>query len=135
MRKLILFSLMSLLIINLTGCSFKKPKIKDATGQPAWVTNPRLAGNLVGLGSAKQHFNGPSAQRELAMSRALDELARQQGVNVSSILVTHSQASSAGTSSKLASQSEQTTQGVKVTARIYDEYHNGNELFILMVAD
>lgn len=111
------------------------PAVHNPYARPAWVDNPRLAGERVGLGSAKQHMQGYNAQRQLAVSRALDELARQQGVEINNILVTQSKGSAMGTSSSLHTSSEQKVSGAQVTARIAEEWNSGGELFILMVAD
>lgn len=138
MSRLIIISSLLVLIISTTACvptANTKEEAANPYGPPAWVLNPRLAGNIVGLGSAKQHMNGFSAQRQLAISRALDEIARQQGVEVSSILVTEGRSSGFGTSSKLNTASEQKVSGASVNARIAEEWNSGSELYVLMVAD
>jgi len=83
------------------------------------------------------HVKGKSAQRKLAISRALDEIASQMGVEVKSILSSHVQANGAAASSSMESYSFQTTDGKTVKASIKEMWFDKrmNELHVWMVAE
>lgn len=126
----------AIVITTISACSLL-PSNSSSTlrEQPSWVTNPSSAGKIVGLGSAKSHIKGPAAQRALAMSRALDEIAKQKGVSVSNIVTTQGSMSATRASSSLQTVSQQVVNNNQVHAVIKDEWNSGDELFILMVAE
>ena len=53
---------------------------------PEWVTNPSKNGIIGGVGYCAAHINGYAGQKELASKRALEDIARQKGVLVNSIM-------------------------------------------------
>lgn len=57
---------------------------------PEWVLNPSKNGVIGGVGYCAAHVDGISGQRELASKRALEEIDRQKGVQVDSIMVVSS---------------------------------------------
>lgn len=126
------FILASLLVLG--GCSSSSPKPNP---QPDWVTHPYIANKTVAIGSANIHYHGKVAQRKLAISRALDEIASQQGVNVSSQVIRHDQRDGSRASGKSDIYSFQTSDNKVVNAHIKDTWSNPrtDELFIWMVAD
>ncbi|HKM16450.1 MAG TPA: hypothetical protein VJY63_11110 [Marinospirillum sp.] len=131
MKHLFKMLLIALLTTTLLGC-IAQPQPKKPQ-RPAWMDNPRAVGDIVGLGQAGFHFNGKAAQRELATSRALDEIARQMGVTVSSIMVINQQHTSMGSSTNMAATSEQSVKGSVVNAVVHDEWLEGDTLYIIMV--
>lgn len=133
MKKLFKTLFFALLTVNLLACTAQQPAKKPV--RPAWMDNPRAVGEIVGLGQAGYHFNGKAAQRELATSRALDEIARQMGVTVSSIMVINQQHTSMGSSSNMAATSEQSVKGNVVNAVVHDEWLEGDTLYIIMVGN
>ncbi len=60
---------------------------------PEWVLNPSKDGIVGGVGYCAAHINGVNGQRELASKRALEEIARQKGVYIDSIMVVSSKSS------------------------------------------
>jgi len=68
-----------------TACQKRdiKPIIVE---EPTWVLQPSIDGKIGAVGSAREHFKGKTAQRRLAISRALDELSQQSGVTVHSTI-------------------------------------------------
>lgn len=104
---------------------------------PSWVFLPSINGKIGGVGISKIHIDGKTAQRELAIHRALDEIARQMSVNVSSIQKINTYGTKDYTTTTVESYSFQTTQGQNVKAIIkefwYDE--NKDELYVWMVCE
>lgn len=137
MKNLFKALLITLLATSLFACSSQPQQAAQPQGlqRPAWIDNPRSVGKTVGVGQAGYHFKGRSAQRELATSRALDEIARQMGVTVNSIMVINQQHTNASSNVNLSSSSEQSVQGRVVNAVIHDEWKEGDNLYILMVAN
>lgn len=120
----------------LAGCGQPAPK-GESGGMPEWVYNPGMSGKIGGVGSAITHVRGRAAQREMAISRALDEIARQMGVKVSNVLSTQASAGEGGASSSMQTYSFQTTDGRTVKATIKAMWHDSyrNELFVWMVVE
>jgi hypothetical protein len=88
-------------------------------GKPAWFWSPNDGDILGGVGEAGTHVDGIAAQRQLAVHRAIEDIAKQKGVTVSSVqtLQQHTTESSS-TSSTLDVYSVQTVSGITVTARV-----------------
>lgn len=133
MIRVIVAALAAMLI---AGCGEPAPRAAS-NGMPEWVYNPGMSGKIGGVGSAITHVKGRAAQRETAISRALDEIARQMGVKVSNVVSTQAQAGEGSASSSMQTYSFQTTDGRTVKARIkamwLDSYRN--ELFVWMVVE
>ena len=69
-----------------TSCSSIQLQ-QTQNAKPHWIQFP-FQNNIVGaVGFSSIHFNGKSAQRKLALTRALEELAFQANVDISSITV------------------------------------------------
>jgi len=83
MHKLLLSTFLLLLVLS--GCSTQKelPPVK----KPNWIDYPSSDQLIGAVGSAMPHFKGKTAQRRLAISRAIDELAQQGGVQVQSTIL------------------------------------------------
>jgi hypothetical protein len=87
-------------------------------GKPAWFWTPNEGELLGGVGEAGTHIDGLNAQRQLAVSRAIEDIARQKGVTVSSIQTVKQQATETSSSTSLDVYSIQTVSGITVTARV-----------------
>jgi hypothetical protein len=127
-------TLIFLLIGFLGGCATDQPKVNT---RPEWVDNPYIANKTVAVGTAQTHYYGKVAQRKLAISRALDELAAQQGVKVSSLVKRHDQRDGSRASAKSDIYSFQTTDNRTVHAHIKATWTDPrtDEIYIWMVAD
>lgn len=105
---------------------------------PEWVTNPSANGVIGGVGYCAAHINGYTGQKELASKRALEDIARQKGVLVNSILLVSSKSSSdvkmPDTTAKNIS-SYKTQQNIK--AYIKEIWVNpvNKEMYIYMIAE
>ncbi len=123
---LLLGGLVSLLLIF--GCASKREL-------PEWVYNYKSKkGQICGVGSSGVHMKGFPYQRATAVARAIDEIARQKNVSVSSSLESYMEGSSSGSASSLSVYSVQTTEGEVIRARIVESYYNRdtNEFYVLM---
>ncbi|MEA2100060.1 MAG: hypothetical protein U9P72_08020 [Campylobacterota bacterium] len=77
----IFYSSIILIGLVLTGCNSTQPKPKHSKFErPNWLNNT-LGG---AVGSCGSHMKGKAAQEELALDRALTELAKQKKAIVSS---------------------------------------------------
>ena len=121
---------MAFLILILAACGSKQSTVagKDnnlVRGKPAWYWAPTDGGSLGGVGESGLHINGPSAQRQLAVSRALEDLARQKGVMVSSVQeITHSATNHSEGTTQMATYSVQTVDGTRVTAYVREVWQD-----------
>ncbi len=128
-------TLFLLLLLILAGGCGSKPQPSEPP--PKWVTHPYKNGKTGAVGSAQIHFKGNSEQRKLAISRALDELAQQQGVEVSSQIARQDARDGMFVSSKSEIYSFQKNSGEIIYAHIEAVWKNPRtgELFIWMLKD
>lgn len=105
------------------------------TRSPSWIHNSVVSGKIAGIGISGQHINGKSAQRSLAVKRAIDEIAVQLGVSVNNVALIGSKASGSGSSTSVESYSFQTVDGKVVKAVIKDTWTDPqtDELYVWMV--
>lgn len=85
-----------LFIIVISGCagvSNNKAVDNNSVIMPEWIVNPSKNGVIGGVGYCPAHVDGISGQRELASKRALEEIARQKGVDVDTVMIVSSSAS------------------------------------------
>lgn len=115
---LILFALL------FVGCNENPVPAKQQTieARPEWITNPNLGGVIGSVGSSGPHFKGPAYQRKLAISRALDELALQQGVEIDLVAKREENLVNDNFRSSTDIQTEQKVQNAHVTAHIKATY-------------
>jgi len=113
----------------------KGPKLID--GKPEWYYNPSSGGKVGGVGVSGIHKDGKTGQKQLAVERALSEIARQMGVKVDSYSSLYSQSNSGGSSVEGRSTSFFTTEGKTVNARIVEMWEDpySKELYIWMVSE
>jgi hypothetical protein len=103
--------------------------------RPSWVFNSAVSGKVAGIGISGQHINGKSAQRSLAVKRAIDEIASQLGVSVDNVALIGLVGNSSGATKSIESYSFQTVDGQVVKAVIKDTWldFQTDELYIWMV--
>ncbi len=104
---------------------------------PPWVANPNLGGQTGGCGSAGIHIKGPHAQRELAVSRAIDELARQMQVKVSNITAVKISGNRDRVNADIKSYSVHTSKGMELRVKIKDvwQHPRTGRLYVWAVID
>jgi len=101
---------------------------------PDWVYHYDSKGRRCGVGFASPHIKGIAYQRALAISRAIDEIARQLSVKVDTKLETYMAGSKGSMSSGLSSFSVHTTTGQSVKAEIIEAWKDNykDEFYVLM---
>lgn len=104
--------------------------------RPAFIHNPSPDGRMGGVGIARVHIRGPQAQRQLAISNAIDELARQKGTQVQSWQATHTSGSQESATTQMETVSIQTTSGETIRAVIRQIWEDPatKELYVWMVS-
>jgi hypothetical protein len=120
-----------------TPVSVAIPSNQAAVLLPKWVYEPSQDGKIGGVGISKPHFKGKTAQRMLAISRALDEIARQMGVEIVSLQKITTSGTSQNAKTDLESYSFQTASGRVVRAKIesFWEDTSTDELYVWMVVE
>jgi hypothetical protein len=134
-----------ILVLVLGGCQSTATRDSShstpaaVVARPGWFAQPAGPdGQLGGVGIARTHLKGPSFQRQTAIARALDEIARQLGVEVASVLEDRTQASErGGLQSSTAIYSVQTTRGEVVRARLREiwVHPQTNEVYAWMTVE
>ncbi len=89
---------------------------------------------IVGVGIAKRNYYGEAAQRKSAISKALNEIAYQKGVKVTSISASSAAKYGNRVNRNYQSYSLQTVNGKSVKAKIIKECKKDGKLYILMEA-
>lgn len=104
-------------------------------GQPSWVNNPSVSDKIAGIGICGIHVNGKTAQRNLAIQRAVDEIAAQLGVTVNNVALVSTKGTSSAASTSVESYSLQSVDGKVVSAVIKGTWTDPktSELYIWMV--
>lgn len=139
-RILSAFFILSFLFIFVSGCASKHSSSSSVSNIqiPEWVTNPSKNGVIGGVGYCAAHINGYAGQKELASKRALEDIARQKGVLVNSIMLISSKSSNStklpDTTSKNIS-SYQTQQSVKAYIKEIWVHPVSKEMYIYMIAE
>ena len=122
--------LASFIALFIIGCG--------AAGAPDWTLMPPSDGKIYGVGSSPIHVKGQTFQRALAVSRAIDEIASQKKVKVTSTL---ERAESIAASGKVFSAAQkysvQTVEGQDVSAQIKEIYQDprSKRIFVLMISN
>ena len=120
-----------------SGCA-NTPKPRT-TVKPGWVLNPNYNGKRGAVGVAgKTYDQRVSTQRKLAIERALDELALQQGVKVELSMQKEEHFRNEHTSTSMDSASSYETSGTSaITAHIEDVWEDPytGELYVWLVLD
>ena len=132
-------SLLFVLSIFFIACqNTPSPKTTAATVQkPEWIYQPSINGKVGAVGSAMPHFKGTAAQRRLAISRGLDELSQQSGVNVQSTIKRNEKRLGSLTNSSAEVFTIQNSANETIKAHIEDIWvePRTKEIFIWLVAD
>ena len=77
---------MGLVALVLGGCTSSISSLTGGTEEPKWLIDPYVESDkIAAVGCAGQHFNGVEAQKKLAISRAIDQIATQTKVSVSNV--------------------------------------------------
>lgn len=123
MKKLVLITIPAVML--LTGCSMNQiMSPKKESSKPKWFLDPYMDNDkYAAVACAKEHFNGPSAQKKLAISRAIDEIAKSKEVSVNSNTLRTRSSGSLGSSSAMNSSSLQNVDNVKISTKVKDVYH------------
>lgn len=133
-KSYIILILISLISIGCTFREVKAPKDEMIGGRPSWFFSPTQGKyKYGGVGVAGRSTRGLSGQRQLAISRAVDELAIQIGVSVENVIETTQKQ----TSSTYQSYSIQSTTGEVFQAILMDIWidERTRELFAWMVIE
>ncbi|MDH3975494.1 MAG: hypothetical protein OEV42_14550 [Deltaproteobacteria bacterium] len=137
-----LFPLIIILLL-LSACAATEekkappPPAKIKVNAPDWILHYKNDRKICGIGISKPHIKGLPYQRLLAISRGIDEIARQLGVTVETKLETYMTGTSESVSTGLSSYSVQTSNGRTVEAEIEKAWINEEteEFFVLMCMD
>ncbi len=127
-----------ILLVFVYACAEKNVTAPAPVQKPEWLWKPSDGGKIGGVGIAKEHIRGLDEQRKLAVSRAIDSIAAQLGVQVQNVTVLESHATSAGAAStRIDSYSVHTVQGNTVKASVKEFWTDPqtNELYVWMVLE
>lgn len=119
----------------LAGCNNTQPKVQQKHSKyekPEWINNT-LGG---AVGSCGSHMNGNSAQEEVAMNRALRELAKQKKANISSQSTSMQTENGIGYTSTNSNKTQINTD-IQVSSKVKAKWRDPktNTFYIWMVAE
>ncbi len=135
--KLFLLLLLSNVTISCASTEESEINETDKITMVERMNNCHSKGKLCGVGISKPHIKGFFYQKATAISRSIDEIARQLGVEVKVKLDHYLKGSGSGGTSGLSSYSVQTTSGKTVTAQIKDTWYSKKteELYVCMCTE
>ncbi|WP_430461285.1 hypothetical protein ACQUQU_00445 [Thalassolituus sp. LLYu03] len=115
--------MLSLLVLS--GCA-----AKPASSTPHWLTNP---GDGV-VASCGFNIKGRYAQEQCAQTRAREQLAARQGVDVSSVSLLTEQVRNEFSNVTLAKETRETVNKTTVKARVVDSWYDAqrDEYYVWM---
>jgi len=123
--------------VTFSGCNGAPKPVLN--GKPAWILNPNYNGKKGAVGVAGRTYDQRvSTQRKLAIQRALDELALQQGVKVELSMQKEEHLRNDHASTSVDSKSSyKTTSSNAITAHIEDVWQDKmtGEIYIWLVLD
>lgn len=133
MRNIMVF-IFSLFLVS---CFSKNNVNSEYSAAPEWVYGNTPSGKICYVGSSMPHVSGKPYQRALALSRAIEGIARQKNVKVNVEVESLMSGTSQGASTSMNVYSVQTTEGAVVKAKIEKIWINpeNSEIFILMCED
>ncbi len=133
MRKLTLIFL-CVCACSLISCSSGQ-NIKLENGKPYWYWRPNVVDQPGGVGISGMHIKGLNAQRALAIQRAIDDIARQLGVEVKNFTKSTTVGNQDSVRTGLESYSIQMVDGTTVKATIRELWEDPvtDELYVWMV--
>ena len=132
--------LIVIFLFILTGCSHNNIVVtpKNDYQRPSWIyLSPSQNGKIGGIGVSGKHIDGFTGQRELAISRALDEIAKQLGTTVTTMQNINTEGTKDNIKSEITSYSFQTTDGKVVKAIIKNIWYDNisDELYVWMLQE
>jgi len=129
----VIVSSLLLTLLLLSACNGRPAPVIE----PAWVYKPNIYAKTGAVGSSKPHYEGKTVQRRLAISRALDELAQQSGVEVGNIIMRRESSSAIYASSTTQIHSTQSSSGNTINAHIEEVWVHPKtkEMFVWLLAD
>lgn len=121
------------ILMFILGCVNNQQGVKKIQ-YPDWIFNVPSSNGICYVGSALPHIRGKPYQRALAVSRAIEGIARQKNVTVNVDVEHLMYGNKDSASSKMMVYSVQTTKGQTVSAKIKDVWLDPykEELFVLM---
>jgi hypothetical protein len=114
-------------VVLFTGCATQNNPSAVQTKEPQWLMDPYYQNdNIAAIGCAAQHFKGEEAQKDLAISRAIDRIATQHKVTVNNVTLRQRSISDMGKSSSSSSQSLHSVDKVSISTRVKDIFKKSN---------
>ena len=123
------------ILIFLFSCSSTNKNIQN-NEKPKWITEGTYDGKSA-IGIARLHIKGKNAQRKIAISRAIEEIAMQMGTKVSTVQEIETKKKNDKATTHFSSYSVQTSMGktVYITVRKIWEDSKTGEIYVLATKD
>ncbi len=120
----------SLLVVSVmlfTGCTMINNTTVTKEVEPKWLIDPYYKNDKVAaVGCAKIHFKGEEAQKDLAISRAIDRIATQHKVTVDNVTLRRKSVSNMGNSSSANSSSLHTVDKLTISTKVNAVFKKSN---------
>jgi peptide deformylase len=120
MKFLMVFPCCLLTLVLFTACLANVSVVTAVDSRPPWIDSPVLYnGDVCGIGISKIHINGELGQRQLAVDRAIADIARQKRVTVKSVYASEQSVNSSGVHSvNFSTHDVQTVDGVSFSVQV-----------------
>lgn len=126
-----------LLSVFFLGCATQNNVQVKKNEEPKWLINPikEAKGKLTAVGCANKHYKGASAQKKLAIKRAIDEIAMQKSTQVNNSTYRKRVIKGNQQFSQLNSSSLQEVNNVNVRTKILEYYTKPNGMICVWVVE
>ena len=117
-------------VMLLTGCTASLDSIiVPANNSPQWLKDPYYKNDkIAAVGCSPIHFKGVEAQKKLAISRAIDQIAVQKKVTVSNVTLRQRSSQNGGfsNSKSTSSSSLQSVDNLVISTKVKELYTKQN---------
>jgi len=123
------YLLLYAVVLFTTACSTATTKVSSTSlnNTPPWLSNPYCdSDKYAAVGCSASHIKGEAAQKKLAISRAIDDLATQVKVKVDSVTIRKKHTNKMEHTSKSETVSLQKVSNVEISTKIKAIYKKKN---------
>ena len=122
------YILLLIITIFFISCNNSLNKLEPSVNkEPSWLYNPQTNSSLAAVGCAQIHINGIHAQKKLAVSRAIEQIALQKNAKVKVISYRKKITSNASIKSSIINETSSLQETQANIQTIVKEFHTNKD--------
>ncbi len=121
------YTIFTILIVFVNSCSNTNSSVAPPK-EPIWLSNPQKLSDdkLTAVGCATTHIDGVDAQKKLAISRAINEIALQKQAKISTVTYRKKSYNKGEVSKEITKSSLQEVENLNLSTKVMEYYHKPN---------